>query len=298
MLTLTEKKDNLGSSGDLVMTVNLKEIRIAHSPDSDDAFMFYALAKNKLDTKGIAVKQVMKDIQTLNQEAMQGLYEVTAISFAAYPHVKDLYKLASCGSSMGDNYGPKVVAKAGVTEDDLKNMTVAIPGKMTTAYLLLQMWCPGLKVEEVHFDQIIDQVLSGKYGAGLIIHEGQLTYGRDGLSKIVDLGEWWHKETGLPLPLGGNAVRKDLGDKMMAEAVDIFKRSVLYSLEHRKEALEYAMGFARDMTVDLADEFVQMYVNKRSVDCGEDGREAVRRLFAMGYEKGLYKELITPEFVG
>jgi 1,4-dihydroxy-6-naphthoate synthase len=279
------------------MSVKVKEISIAHSPDSDDAFMFYALAKNKLDTKGLTVKQVMKDIQTLNQEALHGLYEVTAISFAAYPLVKDRYKLASCGSSMGDNYGPKVVAKAGVSKDDLKNITVAIPGKMTTAYLLMQMWCPGLKVEEVQFDQIIDQVLEGKYGAGLIIHEGQLTYGRDGLSKIVDLGEWWHDQTGLPLPLGGNAVRKDLGDELMREAVDLFKRSVLYSLAHREEALAYAMTFARDMTTELTDEFVKMYVNDRSVDCGEEGREAVRRLFAMGYEKGLYKELITPEFV-
>ncbi|MBS2009535.1 MAG: ABC transporter substrate-binding protein [Cyanobacteria bacterium SZAS TMP-1] len=279
------------------MSVTLKEIRIAHSPDSDDAFMFYALAKNKLDTKGLTVTQVMKDIQTLNQEAMQGLYEVTAISFAAYPHVKDRYKLASCGSSMGDNYGPKVVAPAGVTKDDLKNMTVAIPGKMTTAYLLMQMWCPGLKVEEVPFDQIIDVVLAGKYGAGLIIHEGQLTYSRDGLSKIVDLGEWWHAETGLPLPLGGNAIRKDLGEEMMQTAADIFKRSVIYSLEHREEALEYALGFARDMTTELADEFVKMYANERSVDCGDVGREAVRRLFAMGHEKGLYKELIVPEFV-
>jgi 1,4-dihydroxy-6-naphthoate synthase len=279
------------------MSVNLKEIRIAHSPDSDDAFMFYALAKNKLDTKGLVVKQVMKDIQTLNREALQGLYEVTAISFAAYPHVKDRYKLASCGSSMGDNYGPKVVAKAGISKDDLKSVTVAIPGTMTTAYLLLQMWCPGLKVEEVPFDQIIDLVLEGKYDAGLIIHEGQLTYGRDGLTKIIDLGEWWHEQTGLPLPLGGNAVRKDLGEALMSEVADIFKRSVLYSLEHRDEALQYAMGFARDMTTELADEFVKMYANDRSVDCGDEGREAVRRLFAMGYEKGLYKELIIPEFV-
>ena len=279
------------------MSVNLKEIRIAHSPDSDDAFMFYALAKGKLDTGGVQVTQVMKDIQTLNREALEGKYEVTAISFAAYPHVKDKYKLASCGSSMGDNYGPKVVARDGVTIDDLKNMTVAIPGKMTTAYLLLQMWCPGLKVEEVPFDEIIEQVLAGKFGAGLIIHEGQLTYARDGLNKIVDLGEWWHSETGLPLPLGGNAVRKDLGEAGMSEAADIFKRSVVYSLEHRAEALEYALGFARDMTTELADEFVKMYANERSVDCGDLGREAVRKLFAMGYEKGLYDELIEPEFV-
>ncbi len=198
---------------------------------------------------------------------------------------------------MGDNYGPKVVARAGVTKDDLKNFTVAIPGKLTTAYLLLQMWCPGLKVEEVPFDQIIEQVTSGKFQAGLIIHEGQLTYEQDGLHKIVDLGQWWHSETGLPLPLGGNAVRKDLGDELMSQVADVFKRSVLYSLEHREEALNYAMGFARDMTTELADEFVKMYANDRSVDCGEEGREAVRRLFALGYEKGLYKEPITPEFV-
>ncbi|MBX9949916.1 MAG: hypothetical protein K2Y39_12180, partial [Candidatus Obscuribacterales bacterium] len=191
------------------MSFENKEITIAHSPDSDDAFMFYALAKDKIDTKGLKVNQVLKDIQSLNQDAINGKYEVSAISFAAYPLVCDKYALMPCGASMGFKYGPMVIAKPGVKKEDLKNLTVAIPGKLTTAFLTMNMWMPGLKTVEVHFDQIPEAVRDGKVDAGLIIHEGQLTYQSMGLEKIVDLGEWWFEETGLPLPLGGNVVRKD-----------------------------------------------------------------------------------------
>ncbi|MBN8661889.1 MAG: ABC transporter substrate-binding protein [Candidatus Melainabacteria bacterium] len=279
------------------MTVQTKEITIAHSPDSDDAFMFYALAKDKLDTRGLTVHQVLKDIQSLNQDAINGRYEVSAISFAAYPLVKDRYKLMPCGASMGDNYGPMVIAKPGVNAENLKDKTVAIPGKLTTAYLTLNLWQPGLKVVEVPFDQIIDYVVEGKADAGLIIHEGQLMYQESGLELIVDLGVWWQKETGLPLPLGGNVVRKDLGDTLVKEVTDMFKSAIVYALEHRQDALDYAMTFARDMKRDLADKFVGMYVNELTVDYGERGRQAVRKLFEMAYEKGVTKELIVPEFV-
>ncbi len=275
----------------------VQELTIAHSPDTDDAFMFYGLHSGKVPTAGIKVNQVMKDIQTLNQEALQGLYEVSAISFAAYPRVRHLYKLLCCGSSMGENYGPMVVAPPGTTRDDLNNLTVAIPGFETSAYLTMRLWQPNLQVVEVPFDQIVEQVLSGKVGAGLIIHESQLTYAQEGLTKIVDLGVWWQEETGLPLPLGGNAVRKDLGDQMMQEAANLFKSSVVYALEHRNDALAYAMSFARDMDLATADKFVSMYVSDLTVDCGEKGREAVRLFFQKAYEQGIYDELIVPEFV-
>ncbi|MBK7749322.1 MAG: ABC transporter substrate-binding protein [Candidatus Obscuribacter sp.] len=279
------------------MAVQTKEITIAHSPDSDDAFMFYALANDKLDTKGLVVHQVLKDIQSLNQDAINGRYEVSAISFAAYPFVKDKYMLMPCGASMGDNYGPMVIAKPGVTKENLKDKTIAIPGKLTTAYLTLQLWMPGLKVVEVPFNEIIDYVVAGKADAGLIIHEGQLMFQESGLELIVDLGVWWHDETGLPLPLGGNVVRKDLGEKTVKDATELFKTAVVYALDHRQEALDYAMTFARDMKRSLADKFVGMYVNDLTVDYGERGRKAVAKLFEMAYAKGLTTELIVPEFV-
>lgn len=259
--------------------------------------MFYALANDKLDTKGLVVHQVLKDIQSLNQDAINGRYEVSAISFAAYPFVKDKYMLMPCGASMGDNYGPMVIAKPGVTKENLKDKTIAIPGKLTTAYLTLQLWMPGLKVVEVPFNEIIDYVVAGKADAGLIIHEGQLMFQESGLELIVDLGVWWHDETGLPLPLGGNVVRKDLGEKTVKDATELFKTAVVYALDHRQEALDYAMTFARDMKRSLADKFVGMYVNDLTVDYGERGRKAVAKLFEMAYAKGLTTELIVPEFV-
>lgn len=279
------------------MTVKLRELSIAHSPDTDDAFMYFGLAENKVDTRGVVVKQVMKDIQSLNVEALNGTYEVSAISFAAYPRVRHLYKLLSCGSSMGENYGPMVVARQPLSEAELKQCTIAIPGLETSAYLTMQLWQPGLKVVAMPFDQILEAVVAGKVDAGLIIHEGQLTYKEAGLTQIVDLGVWWHEQTGLPLPLGGNAVRKDLGDEMMQEALRIFRSSVLYALENRSQALDYALSFARDMDPQMADRFVHMYVNDLTVDLGRRGKEAVTLFYRLAYEKGILKELVVPEFV-
>ncbi|MBC7998429.1 MAG: ABC transporter substrate-binding protein [Leptolyngbya sp.] len=282
------------------MSFQNKEITVAHSPDSDDAFMFYALAKDKLDTQGLKVNQVLKDIQSLNHDAINGKYEVSAISFAAYPLVQDKYALMPCGASMGFKYGPMVVAKPGVTKEDLKNkgLTVAIPGQLTTAFLTMNMWQPGLKFVEVAFDTILKYVAEGKADAGLIIHEGQLTYKTAGLDLIVDLGQWWFDETGLPLPLGGNVIRKDLGAELIALSTKLLKGSIEYSLAHRPEALEYALTFARDMPPELADKFVGMYVNEMTVDYGDTGREAIARLFSEALKRGVIKEPVKLEFVG
>ncbi len=279
------------------MPVQVNELTIAHSPDSDDAFMFYALANDKLDTGGLKINQVLKDIQSLNQDAINQKYEVSAISFAAYPSVRDKYLLMPCGASIGDKYGPMIVARKELTIPELKSSRIAVPGKLTTAYLTMQMWQPGLEIEVMPFDHIIEAVLSGRVDAGLIIHEGQLTYAQSGLKKIVDLGEWWFTETGLPLPLGGNVIRKDLGMPLIKQVTELFRNAIKYSLEHRPEALEYAMTFARDMQKELADKFVGMYVNDLTVDYGDRGRAAVDELFKRAYEKGVLKELIIPEFV-
>ncbi len=279
------------------MAVELKEITVAHSPDSDDAFMFYALAKDKLGIPGVKINQVLKDIQSLNQDAMKGTYEVSAISFAAYPLVADRYSLMPCGASMGYKYGPMIVAREPLSREDLKGKKVAIPGKLTTAYLVMQLYHPGLDVIELPFDRIPDAVKNGEADAGLLIHEGQLTYQSLGLSKIVDFGEWWFNLTSLPLPLGGNVIRKDLGADLIRKTTKILKQSIVYSLEHRQEALEYAMTFARDLDTGLADKFVGMYVNELTVDYGDDGRKAITTLFKMAHEKGLVKEPVKVEFV-
>lgn len=279
------------------MAVELKEITVAHSPDSDDAFMFYALAKDKLGIPGVKINQVLKDIQTLNQDAMKGTYEVSAISFAAYPLVADRYSLMPCGASMGYKYGPMIVAREPLSKEDLKGKKVAIPGKLTTAYLVMQLYQPGLDVIEVPFDRIPEAVKNGQADAGLLIHEGQLTYQTLGLSKIVDFGQWWFDLTSLPLPLGGNVIRKDLGADLVRKTTKILKQSIVYSLEHRQEALEYAMTFARDLDTGLADKFVGMYVNELTVDYGDDGRKAITTLFKMAHEKGLVKEPVKVEFV-
>ncbi len=279
------------------MAVQTKTITIAHSPDSDDAFMFYALAKDKLHTGGLVVKQVLKDIQSLNVDAINETYEVSAISFAAYPQVAHNYALMPCGASIGFKYGPMIVARKPMSKDELQKAKVAIPGKLTTAYLYLQIYQPGLDVVEMPFDTILDAVKNGDVDAGLIIHEGQLTYGQMGLTKIVDLGEWWFDLTGLPLPLGGNIVRKDLGMETMKHVTKLLKDAIVYSLEHRAEALEYALTFARDMDPKLADKFVGMYVNEFTVDYGEQGRKALTTLFEMAYQKGIIKEPVTLEFI-
>ena len=275
----------------------INQISVAHSPDSDDAFMFYGLATNKVRVPGLKFSHTLTDIETLNRKALEGFYDVTAISFHAYPYIQDKYALMPCGGSVGEQYGPMVVAQRAIGLDELKNVKVAVPGTMTTAYLGLKLFAPTIETAVVPFDQIIPAVLAGKYEAGLIIHEGQLTYETKGLYRILDLGKWWHELTGLPLPLGGNAIRRDLGDRLIASITSALRASIQYALDHREEALAYAMQFARDLDSQLADRFVGMYVNKRTLDYGEDGKEAVQRLLDMGYRAGIISTEPHVEFV-
>src|SRR5215469_2343704 len=268
-------------------TAQLREITVAHSPDSDDAFMFYALATHKIRTPGLRWSHTLCDIQTLNQKAQAGVYDVTAISFHAYPYVQDKYALMACGGSVGEGYGPMIVAPHPFSESEVKRKRIAVPGKLTTAYLALHLFAPGVDTEVVPFDRIIPQVLEGKYDAGLIIHEGQLTYDKSGLCRIVDLGKWWLKVTGLPLPLGGNAIRRSLGPPLISRVTQALRESIQYALDHREQALTYALQFARDLDMQSADTFVGMYVNERTLDYGPDGREAVRRLLDMGHKAGI-----------
>jgi 1,4-dihydroxy-6-naphthoate synthase len=264
-----------------------REITIAHSPDSDDAFMFYGLATNKVRVPRLRFSHTLSDIETLNQKAREGVYDVTAISFHAYPYIQNLYALMSCGGSVGEGYGPMVVSPRPFTQSEIKEKRIAVPGTLTTAYLALQLFAPGVQTEVVPFDQIISQVLEGKYEAGLIIHEGQLTYDKAGLHRVVDLGRWWQKMTGLPLPLGGNAIRRELGAELMSSVTGALRASIQYALDHREEALAYAMQFARDLDAPTADRFVGMYVNERTLEYGPDGREAVSRLLDMGHKAGV-----------
>jgi 1,4-dihydroxy-6-naphthoate synthase len=265
----------------------VKEITVAHSPDSDDAFMFYGLATNKVRVPGLKFSHTLCDIETLNRKAMNGVYDVTAISFHAYPYLQDKYALMTCGGSVGDGYGPMIVANRSFGLSEIKHAKIAVPGTLTTAFLALKLFAPNIETEVVPFDQIIPQILAGKYEAGLIIHEGQLTYGKAGLHRIVDMGKWWRDMTGLPLPLGGNAIRRDLGSENIHNVSVALKQSIQYALDHRDEALEYAMQFARDLDTASADKFVGMYVNERTVDYGSDGREAVSRLLDMGHKAGI-----------
>ncbi|MGZ4787132.1 MAG: MqnA/MqnD/SBP family protein [Terriglobales bacterium] len=266
-----------------------KEISVAHSPDSDDAFMFYGLATNKVRVPGLKFSHTLCDIESLNRKAMDGVYDVTAVSFHAYPYIQDKYALMTCGGSVGDGYGPMIVSTRALTIAEVKHIKIAVPGTLTTAYLALNLFAPGIATEVVAFDQIIPQILAGKYEAGLIIHEGQLTYSKSGLHRIVDLGKWWRDITGLPLPLGGNAIRRDLGPEVIHDVSVALKRSIQYALDNRDEALQYAMQFARDLDTASADKFVGMYVNERTVDYGSDGREAVSRLLDMGHKAGIIK---------
>jgi 1,4-dihydroxy-6-naphthoate synthase len=275
-----------------------REISVAHSPDSDDAFMFYGLATNKVRVPGLRFTHTLCDIETLNQKAREGVYDVTAISFHAYPYVQDKYALMACGGSVGEGYGPMIVSPRSFTQSEIKTKCIAVPGTLTTAYLALQLFAPGVETEVVPFDQIIPQVLEGKYEAGLIIHEGQLTYDKSGLHRVVDLGRWWQKVTGLPLPLGGNAIRRALGPQLMPAATAALRESIQYGLDHREEALAYAMQFARDLDVSAADKFVGMYVNERTLDYGPDGREAVRRLLDMGHKAGIIGPEARLDWVG
>jgi len=283
MTVVSETSKSSGSS----VASQVREITVAHSPDSDDAFMFYGLATNKIRTPGLRFTHTLCDIETLNQKAREGVYDVSAISFHAYPYVQDKYALMTCGGSVGEGYGPMVVSPRPFTASEIKTKRIAVPGTLTTAYLALQLFAPGVETEVVPFDQIIPQVLEGKYEAGLIIHEGQLTYDKSGLHRVVDLGKWWQKVTGLPLPLGGNAIRRALGPQLMPVVTAAVKESIQYGLDHREEALSYAMQFARDLDTGSADKFIGMYVNERTLDYGPDGREAVRRLLDMGHKAGI-----------
>jgi 1,4-dihydroxy-6-naphthoate synthase len=278
-----------------------KLLRLGHSPDPDDAFMFYGLAKNLLDTGPYSFEHVLQDIQTLNQRARQGELEITAISVHAYPYVADRYYLTSCGSSMGDRFGPIVITRDHAKIADLKGKTIAIPGELTTAFLALQL-CLGkagqaFRAIPVHFDQIPQFVKDGKADAGLIIHEGQLTFQQLGLHLVIDLGVWWHEQTGLPLPLGGNCIRKDLGKPACQEVTNILKRSIQFSLDHRKEAVDYALQFGRDLDRNLADKFVGMYVNDWTLDYGNRGREAISTLLKRGAAAGLVPSVDRIEFI-
>lgn len=279
-------------------------LRLGHSPDPDDAFMFYALAQEPplIDTRGYRFQHVLQDIQTLNQRAMNGELEITAISIHAYPYVADKYFLTSCGSSMGDKYGPMVIAPRPMSIADLKGKTIAIPGELTTAFLALQL-CLGkageaFQFQVVEFDQIPRHLKEGKADAGLIIHEGQLTFKTLGLHLVVDLGAWWHEQTRLPLPLGGNCIRKDLGRSDCEEITAVLKQSIQYSLDHRAPAVEYALQFGRDLDRQLADQFVGMYVNQWTLDYGPRGREAIKALLERGAEKGLVANISQIEYVG
>ena len=282
----------------------IKEIQVAHSPDSDDAFMFYGLATSKIKAPGYKFIHTLTDIETLNRRAItDAFYDVTAVSFHAYPYLQDNYALMSCGSSMGEGYGPMLVGtrkigSGSLQPADLARLRIAVPGTLTTAYLTLKLFAPEAQTFVVEFDKIIAAVASGEYDAGLLIHEGQLTYGNEGLQKILDLGQWWRTETSLPLPLGGNAIRRALGPEAILVTTNALRDSIQHALDHREEALEYAMQFARDLDPNLANRYVGMYVNERSLDLGDDGREAIRRLLAMGFDRGIIPRRAKVDFVG
>ncbi len=273
-------------------------ITVGHSPDPDDAFMFYALAHDKLDTGDLQFRHVLQDIETLNRRALRGELEVTAISIHAYASLLDKYALLPSGCSMGDRYGPMVVARRPLIIEQLKTARIAVPGTLTTAFLTLRLLLPdGFTYEVLPFDHILGAVAEGRFDAGLIIHEGQLTFQNQGLHLVVDLGVWWQEKTGLPLPLGGNVVRRDLGPQTMRTISRLLKESIRYSLDHRDAALEYALQYARDMDKSLADRFVGMYVNEWTLDYGERGREAVRRLLQEGHRAGVIPNPVNVEFV-
>ncbi|MEQ1762763.1 MAG: MqnA/MqnD/SBP family protein [Pyrinomonadaceae bacterium] len=274
-----------------------RTISVAHSPDSDDAFMFYGLATNKLETDGLKFEHTLKDIQSLNEDAKSGVFDVSAISFHAYAYVSDKYALLPHGASIGDKYGPIVVSKEPRKAEEIGQMKIAIPGELTSAFLALRIYNKDFQYEVVEFDKIIDAVLDGRVDAGLLIHEGQLFYKQMGLDKVLDLGEWWHEKTGLPLPMGGNVIRRDLGEDLMKQVSKHLHRSIQYSMDNREDALAYAMQFARDMAPELADRFVAMWVNDLTLDYGERGKEGVRRLLKEGFDAGIIPHEVDIQFV-
>ena len=273
-----------------------RTITVAHSPDSDDAFMFYGLATNKLDTGNLSFTHVLKDIQTLNEEAFRGTYDVTAVSFHAYAYISNKYMLLPHGASIGDNYGPVLVSREPAKAADISKLKIAVPGTLTSAFLALRIYNADFQYEVVPFDKIIEAVQSGQCDAGLLIHEGQLFYESIGLHKILDLGEWWHEWTGLPLPMGGNVIRRELGPEIIRQVSNCLRESIRYSLANREDALEYAMQFARDMDPALADRFVAMWVNDLTLDYTDRGREAVQRMLMEGFERGIIPNRPTVEF--
>jgi len=272
-------------------------IRLGHSPDPDDAFMFWALAEGAIDTRGFEFEHVLRDIQTLNEWALEGRLEVTALSLHAYPFVQDHYVLLPHGASMGSGYGPIVVSREPLKGEALRDLEIAVPGRMTTAFLVLRMAIGEFRYRVVPFDEIIDEVVSGRAEAGLLIHEGQLTYQAEGLQKVIDLGEWWLLETGLPLPLGVNVARRDLGDAALRELSAVLAESIRAGLEHREEAVAYAMQFGRGLDDALADRFIGMYVNELTQDYGDEGRQAVRELLRRAESIGVYDQPVRVEFV-
>src|SRR5919205_4575303 len=275
-----------------------RTITVAHSPDSDDAFMFYGLATNKIDTGGLRFEHVLEDIQTLNEKATRGVYDVTAVSFHAYAYASDKYALLPHGASIGEGYGPIVVAREPYKVEEIRNLKVAVPGTMTSAYLALRILSPEFEYVVVPFDKIIDAVREGAADAGLLIHEGQLFYQKMGLHKVVDLGEWWKDWTGLPLPMGGNVIRRDLGEETIRRVSAYLHESIRYSLDNRRDALAYAMQFARDMDAELADRFVGMWVNQLTLDYTDRGRRAVQLLLDEGARRGVIPRRVEAEFVG
>jgi len=275
-----------------------RTIRVAHSPDSDDAFMFYALAEGKIDTDGIRYVHELQDIESLNRRALRGELEVTAVSIHAYAYLADRYALLPHGASMGDRYGPRLVARRPMTRAEVRGKRIAIPGTLTTAYLALKLFEPDFVAVPMPFDQIEDAVLDTKVDLGLLIHEGQLTYAERGLHLVADMGDWWYETTGLPLPLGGNVVRKDLGDELVETISRHLRASIAYGLEHRARALDHAMRYARGLDRSKADRFVGMYVNDWTLDYGERGREAVRLLLERGVEQGVIPRPVRVEWAG
>jgi len=274
------------------------DISIAHSPDSDDAFMFYGLATSKVRVPGYRFTHTLCDIETLNRRAQdEAFFDVTAISFHAYPYLQQNYTLMGCGGSVGEGYGPMIVSRNPLTHEDLKRTKIAVPGTLTTAYLALKIFNPEIRTETVAFDKIIPAILAGEFDAGLIIHEGQLTYSTSGLYKVIDLGAWWRETTGLVLPLGGNAIRRSLGAESHKIISKALRDSIQHALDHREAALEYAMQFARDLDSRMASRFVSMYVNDRTLDYGADGRDAIRKLLDLGHERGIIPIAPQVDFV-
>ena len=286
------------SQPEVATPTGIIDISIAHSPDSDDAFMFYGLATNKVRVPGYRFTHTLCDIETLNRRAQnEAFFDVTAISFHAYPYLQQSYALMGCGGSVGEGYGPMIVSSRKLAPEDLGKIKIAVPGTLTTAYLALKIFNPELQTVTVPFDKIIPEILAGNFDAGLIIHEGQLTYSSSGLYKVLDLGVWWRETTGLVLPLGGNAIRRSLGEASMKIVTKAVKDSIQHALDNREQALNYAMQFARDLDARLANRFVSMYVNDRTLDYGPDGRQATRKLLDLGYERGIIPIAPQVDFV-